>query len=56
MANRRENRRITEPGTRNVPEVPTLRQRSPVTYWVLMLLVASLLVGPVLLVVQWIVS
>ncbi|MEO1063060.1 MAG: hypothetical protein AAFZ07_16740 [Actinomycetota bacterium] len=55
MARRRENRRITEPGTRNVHETPTLRQRSPVTYWVLMLLVASLLIGPVLLVVQMLV-
>lgn len=52
MARRSERGRTTERGTRQVHETPTLRQRSPLTYWVLMLLVASLLVGPVLLVIQ----
>ena len=52
MARRSERGRTTEPGTRHLPETPTLRQRSPMTYWVLILLAVSLVAGPFLLVVQ----
>lgn len=55
MARWSDRRRITPEGTKPPDEFPSLRKRSPVTYWVLMFLVASLVIGPVILVIQFLI-